>query len=340
MLQKYQINKHGGASESVPSAEAQLQPSRSGRAKDERLAVLEALLENPGFRASDRNRRFLRFVVEETIAGRADRIKAFTIAVDVFGRDANFDATVDPIVRIAAGQLRKSLRDYYAGPGQADPVQISIPLGAYVPTFERRTSTSTLLGFISRQMGKPRIWAAGAAVAAIAVFALSAATVPHWLERVGGAGHEGPAVLVLDSARTSQESAEATQLADMLNDALWLSVGREGAVRSVGVRPDEELQSVVSRIKTMYGTGSDVFELLTRVQVENGEARIYWHLLDSASREVRISSVTNEAFQPGAKGELVETIAAKVAASLFGYEGALARYQMNDAKVASHNTEK
>ncbi|WP_025030360.1 hypothetical protein [Nitratireductor aquibiodomus] len=299
--------------------------------------VLDALLQSPDFRASDRNRRFLRFVVEETLAGRADRIKAFTIAVDVFGRDASFDATVDPIVRIAAGQLRKSLRDYYAGPGKTDPVHISIPLGAYVPVFERRGPRNMFVALASRHFSRSRSLMVGAGLVATLGLALSVAT-PFWLDPANHANRRAAPVLVLDTARTSQANASASQLAEMLNDALWLNVGRERAVRSVGVRPHEKLETVVSRIRAMFGAESDVYELLTSVQIEGDEVRIYWHLLDSASREVQASSLVKETFQPAGKAALVETAAATVAAALFGYEGALAQYQ-TDATVASHNTE-
>ncbi|MBY8916860.1 hypothetical protein KVG22_09690 [Nitratireductor sp. R6] len=298
---------------------------------------MDALLQSPDFRASDRNRRFLRFVVEETLAGRADRIKAFTIAVDVFGRDASFDATVDPIVRIAAGQLRKSLRDYYAGPGKADPVHISIPLGAYVPVFERRSPRNMFVALASRHLSRSRSLAVGAGLVATLGLALSVAT-PFWLDLTTHVGRRAAPVLVLDTARTSQANANANQLAEMLNDALWLNVGRERAVRSVGVRPHEKLETVVSRIRAMFGPENDVYELLTSVQIEGDEVRIYWHLLDSASREVQASSLVKETFQPAGKAALVETAAAKVAAALFGYEGALAQYQA-DATVASHSTE-
>ena len=50
--------------------------------------ALERILASPGFDASARNRRLLEYIVEETLAGRADRLKGLTIAIDVFGRDA------------------------------------------------------------------------------------------------------------------------------------------------------------------------------------------------------------------------------------------------------------
>lgn len=338
MLQKYEAETHrNGVSKQERKEISQIISPGDGGTGEEQLAVLDALLQSPDFRASDRNRRFLRFVVEETLAGRADRIKAFTIAVDVFGRDASFDATVDPIVRIAAGQLRKSLRDYYAGPGKADPVHISIPLGAYVPVFERRSPRNMFVALASRHLSRSRSLAVGAGLVATLGLALSVAT-PFWLDLTTHVGRRAAPVLVLDTARTSQANANANQLAEMLNDALWLNVGRERAVRSVGVRPHEKLETVVSRIRAMFGPENDVYELLTSVQIEGDEVRIYWHLLDSASREVQASSLVKETFQPAGKAALVETAAAKVAAALFGYEGALAQYQA-DATVASHSTE-
>jgi hypothetical protein len=76
---------------------------------------------------------FLAYVVEESLAGRADRIKAYSIATTVFGRDASFDPQSDPIVRVEAGHLRRALERYYLGAGREDPVEITIPRGVTVP---------------------------------------------------------------------------------------------------------------------------------------------------------------------------------------------------------------
>ena len=91
------------------------------------------------FDATGREHRFLSYVVEETLAGRGDRIKAYSIAVEVFGRDVSFDPQTDPIVRIEAGHLRRALERYYLTAGQADPILITIPKGGYVPTFSLRS---------------------------------------------------------------------------------------------------------------------------------------------------------------------------------------------------------
>jgi TolB-like protein len=97
--------------------------------------ALRRILDAPEFAASERNRSFLKHVVEETLEGRGPRIKAYTIATSVFGRDPSFDAQLDSIVRIEAGRLRRSLEHYYLTAGSRDLVRITLPRGRYVPGF-------------------------------------------------------------------------------------------------------------------------------------------------------------------------------------------------------------
>src|SRR5689334_5676376 len=82
------------------------------------LTELERVLASPAFDTYDRIRRFLRYVVEETVAGRADRIKAYSIATSVFEREEDFDPQIDPIVRIEASRLRRVLERYYLTAGR------------------------------------------------------------------------------------------------------------------------------------------------------------------------------------------------------------------------------
>ena len=96
---------------------------------------LQRILTSPEFQATDRQREFLQFVITETIAGRVNEIKGYTVATQVFGRKEDFDQATDPIVSIQANKLRRSLERYYLVAGQQDPVRIDIPKGTYVPTF-------------------------------------------------------------------------------------------------------------------------------------------------------------------------------------------------------------
>jgi adenylate cyclase len=95
---------------------------------------LGCILASPEFQLPERGRAFLRYVVEESLAGRAKRIKAYSIAVEVFGRDEGITPD-DPVVRIEAARLRRALERYYLVAGQSDPIRIDIPKGSYVPVF-------------------------------------------------------------------------------------------------------------------------------------------------------------------------------------------------------------
>ena len=98
-------------------------------------AGLDRVLVSDAFRAAPQLSAFLSFVVERTVEGRAAELKGYTIAVEGLGRPADFNPQLDPIVRVEAGRLRRALAQYYAGDGRDDPVQISMPVGGYVPVF-------------------------------------------------------------------------------------------------------------------------------------------------------------------------------------------------------------
>ena len=98
--------------------------------------TLERLLASETFGRSERARKLLRYLVEREQAGEADRLKGFSIAMDVFGKDGDFDSSTDAVVRVQAGRLRELLQQYFANEGVAEPVRIAIPRGGYVPAYE------------------------------------------------------------------------------------------------------------------------------------------------------------------------------------------------------------
>jgi hypothetical protein len=105
---------------------------------DEIRAAVERMIGSDVFSRSPQLGAFLRFVVEAVVRGKADRIKAYTIGVEVLRRDTKFDPQLDPIVRVEATRLRRAIERYYAGPGVTDQVIVDLPRGSYVPTFRRR----------------------------------------------------------------------------------------------------------------------------------------------------------------------------------------------------------
>ena len=108
-----------------------------GLAAEKIQLQLQRILDSPEFHATVRQREFLKLVVTETIAGRDNEIKGYTVATQVFGRREDFDQAIDPIVSIQANQLRRALERYYLVAGEGDPIRIDIPKGAYIPTFHK-----------------------------------------------------------------------------------------------------------------------------------------------------------------------------------------------------------
>jgi hypothetical protein len=102
------------------------------------------MLARQTFRSGTRTATLLRFLVTETVEGRADRPKDYTLGAEALGRGDGFDPRVDPIARVEASRLRSRLELYYATEGAADPVVISLPKGGYVPQFQAREQAPAL----------------------------------------------------------------------------------------------------------------------------------------------------------------------------------------------------
>src|SRR5215475_4181785 len=98
---------------------------------------LERILNSPPLVTSPSLSRFLRYIVEETLAGRSASIREYTLGVNVFDRGDDFNPRLDPIVRVQARNLRARVQKYYEGPGAADPIRIELPKGTYVPIFHK-----------------------------------------------------------------------------------------------------------------------------------------------------------------------------------------------------------
>ncbi len=99
---------------------------------------LHRILNGAPFVRAKRRKRFLEFIVNETLAGRGDRLKGYIIAREVFDRPEDFDPNVDPIVRIEAGRIREKLREYYDTEGKGDPIRIEVPKRNYTAKIEFR----------------------------------------------------------------------------------------------------------------------------------------------------------------------------------------------------------
>src|SRR5262245_3900057 len=124
-------------------------PSNDVRAQVQRMTSSEIFASSPQLAS------FLIFVVEAVLRGHGERLKGYTIGVEVMRRDTKFDPQIDPIVRVEATRLRRAIERYYAGPGIDDVIAVSLPVGSYVPEFSYAEITAERRKTIGRSRRGP-----------------------------------------------------------------------------------------------------------------------------------------------------------------------------------------
>ncbi len=109
---------------------------------------LNEVLEGEAFKGSHRSGRFLKFIVNQAIAGDFDSLKERAIGIEIFGRPPGYDTSSDAIVRVTASDVRKRLLQHYNRPGPAAEYRINLPSGSYIPkiTRESRSDADKQLG--------------------------------------------------------------------------------------------------------------------------------------------------------------------------------------------------
>ena len=70
------------------------------------------ILDHQSFRQSERCSKLLRYLVEISLVPDAVPLKERAIGHEVFGRPISYDTYSDPVVRNAASEIRKRLRQY------------------------------------------------------------------------------------------------------------------------------------------------------------------------------------------------------------------------------------
>ncbi len=97
--------------------------------KTEKLRLVERILASKEFSGSKVYQTYLHYLVSATEAGKP--LKEVTIAIDVFGKDADFNPAEDTIVRSHTYTLRKKLDAYYYNEGKEERYRLRIPKGHY-----------------------------------------------------------------------------------------------------------------------------------------------------------------------------------------------------------------
>ena len=244
---------------------------------------LVRILNSGPFRQSGRRQRFLEYLVNETLAGRGERLKGYNIALGVFDRPETFHSAVDPIVRMEAARLRDRLREYYETAGQNDPIRIYLPKGTYTPQIEFRCEDAP------RPWNEPAAREIYSTVPSVAVLAFDDLSAGHNLGYLGDGVAEDiitalsrfPDLVV--AARTSSFTYKGKAV-DIRRIGKELGVGYvvEGSVRKNGDR----LQIVAQLIDTKNG-GHVWAERFDRSGVDP------WTLQDEVTGMI-VSAITGE----------------------------------------------
>lgn len=285
-------------------AEAETPPSdREVRAQ---LAKIQG---SSAFEAPERARRFLSYVVDETLQGRSDRIKAFSIAVEVFGRDASFDAQNDPVVRIEAGRVRRSLERYYLLAGQNDPIIITMPKGGYVPVFTRfgeavarsqpdegrRTKAGVLA---SRELAWAIVGVAALVVAVLVVYTtLARPAADLAMPQNSTLGKPDVATVLIEPFEDLTDTRSSSALARGLTDEV---IGQMARFREITVVTKQMDQAGSQNASQPHG-GLPFYALEGSVRTDDRKIRLSVRLLDrtdssviwskSYDRELQVSDV-------------------------------------------------
>ena len=116
----------------------QVAESWTPSSEPEKAAVqqqLEKLLATPLFNSSKRYPSFLKYVVTHSLAGQTDQLKERILGVEIFGRSADYDTNIDPIVRVTAAEIRKRIEQYYQDPKHSQEIRLYLPAGSYAPQY-------------------------------------------------------------------------------------------------------------------------------------------------------------------------------------------------------------
>lgn len=323
---------------------------RQDPASDEVRVQLRKVLGSQAFESHERRRAFLRYVVEEALAGRATRLKGVGIAMAVFGRDETFDQKTDPIVRLEAHRLRRDLDSYYATTGRNDPIRISIPKGSYVPRFawqekagarETGPQPTRAAGSAARQPARRWSLPLGAGLLALLLLALAvwrlAGPADDDRPRMAATDDpllalpKGPSIAVLPFLNLSGDAGQQ-YLSDGVTEQVTTELAR---FRDLWVLPLGALQSYRNgladprQLRREFGVG---YVLEGSVRTSGGAIRIASRLINVEDARYVWVKTFDEPFTPASIYEVQYAIAEEVAANLAGEYGVLAHGDMAQSK--------
>jgi adenylate cyclase len=306
---------------------------------DEVRAQMRRILADPALQASPVRRELLRFVVEETLAGRADRLKGFNLALAVFGRKDDFDPQSDPVVRVEARRLRRDLDSYYATAGKSDPILISIPKGGYVPHFAWRDVAPALTPAGSAT--RPAWHRVGLGLLAAAVLAIagglalgpldSGAWWPDGHQHAATAMPRGPKIAVLPFVSVSDDPQQA-YLAEGITDQIVTDLARFKALFVLSPQATARYREHAAdpqQLKREFGVD---YLLTGSARSDGGQIGLSARLVDAESGRIVWAQSYDEASSPSDVFAVQRDVAHQVSAILASNYGVIAEAGQTEAQ--------
>lgn len=286
-------------------------------------AQLDRMVASPEFPNAGHAHAFLRYVVEETLAGRAERIKGYSIAIEVFNRDEGFNQD-DPVVRIEAGRLRRTLERYYLIAGKDDPVRIDIPKGKYVPYFSwneagtvAEPAVAPVVAPPKSLFARPNRLAAWMLTAAIAIALLGYWTFARTVFDSGASFTSVPnePSLVVAPFANLGESSQANLYALGLTEELLTALPRFKELKVFGRETSEALPTGVdaSHIRGKLGAR---YLLTGGVRISDDRVRVTSRLIDTATNAILWSDTYEDDLRSRGLFAIQTDVANKVAKAI------------------------
>jgi len=305
-------------------------------------AQLQAILNSKQLENAPTVRAFLEFVVNETLSGRGQSLKAYAIAVEVFGRNSQFDPSSDTIVRTTAGRVRKALEAYYRTCEATPQVVISLPKGRYVPSFDIRNCANLpsdpVLPAQSRIHAmnfRPRWLIVACALVAAAITMIS-------LVRWEVSPESFPDSIVIDVRPVEDLSEQAQSLAQEIDARLAPALAR---IQLAEIIPPTSGSHEVPNVSTTNRNANDgfFFTLKSNIVGTTADRELLWKLIDTTSNHILWASreqisttdsasiaatVDKIAFQVLGNGGAVSTAISKYPSNILSRPGCITRGQI------------
>lgn len=302
---------------------------------DEQISqALEKLETSAGLAESPRLCSLLRYLVGEVQAGRGERLKGYTIGVEVFGKGEDFDPVQDSLVRVQMSRLRSAIDAYYAGPGSEDDPRLVLEAGDYAPRFEAPEVPAV------EDSGAPEMPSAASVrevrwLLALALVIVLAIIAWPWLDGfddpIGDAAErpDGPVIMVAAFPATGPDAEIADGLRDGLQHDLITNLAQLPHIGVIGF--DSVAEQEFADVTQAQGEAD--FLLVGTVTLDRSSFRVNSNLVRTRDGVVVWSQSTDSI--PLTSGNFLDAqtdIAVSVAAELGQPYGAVHEAMRMDAE--------